>query len=59
MTRRRRPPAAELLGDELAQLRTDVDDIKAEVALLRNLWALAPYARRRRVVLIPQPRPAS
>jgi hypothetical protein len=52
----------ERIDDDLEALRRDVDDLVEEVHFLRNLWALAPYARpgpRRRVLLPRQRRPSS
>ncbi|MGD9989321.1 hypothetical protein [Pseudonocardia sp.] len=58
MTGRRRPTAGERIDDDLESLRRDVDELAEEVHFLRNLWALAPFARSgpRRRVLLPRPR---
>jgi len=57
--KRRRPSPGERVDDALEELRRDVDVLAEEVHFLRNLWALAPYARStpRHRVLLPRPRP--
>lgn len=52
MTRPRREP-----DDPVVQLRSDVDEIAAELALRRNLEALLPWCVRVRRPGIPAPRP--